>query len=272
VNVADIVRAPAPFLDKRITVTGVLTYVGPYNRWSLCPTADERAHLGRPVTIENPACIDLRVREPYERQLDKYRHALVTITGLYWHPCFAEVRDRQPAIVKDWYGCTDYALKGLIGVEHLTISGYVQEADAGAPDDRKYYVWPEPLLDDVQSAALDTFVRAFLSAVRARDTDALARLYPLNVRGFARVGLLPGNRLDWSMLSPEMRVTNAEASHRGTGYRIFVTGSQYRLCFCRSANCAGKWPTNYDLSLGNIASPTVCYTVQRGKNGWALDE
>lgn len=276
VKVADIVRNPAAYLDQRLTVSGVIGSIAvDYDGAALCPTPEDRATLPA-ATAERPICIEMRLHEDQRKEirikLEKYRQAIVEITGLYWHRCLADLRAREPEVVRE--DCKDRGLNGYIGVESIAIRGYNADRNLTGlypqtEGERDQLTELSPQSEE--GLAIDKFVQAFLTAVRAKDADALALLAPKELRGFARIGFtVPETRLYWYVLSPEMAVRNESARRAGTGYRVYGGSRRATVCFCRRSNCAGAWPRSGNEFYTNLGSPTVCHFIERRQGTWWL--
>jgi hypothetical protein len=275
VRVSDILRQPTAHMDKRLVVSGVIGAVDiGYGGGTLCPFPAERAQLPA-ATAEHPICIDLRLRADLRKEMEikreKYRRAIVEITGLYWHRCRADVREHEPEVVRE--ECKDSGLNGYLGVESIVIRGYSSDGNITGlypeAQDSRHELTELPQSEE--RAGIDKFVQTFLTAVRAKDARALALLVPKQTRGFARIGFtVPTTRLYWYVLSPEMAVTNESAGRVGSGYRVYGDSSSASLCFCRRGDCSGQWPRSRDDMYINLASPTVCHFLQRRKGAWWL--
>jgi hypothetical protein len=274
VNVVDIVRDPRAYIDQRLAVSGIMGH-GTNGYWAICPLPEDRAQLA-PATPQRPICIDLRLRDrdAFETRSEKYRGAIVTITGPYWNRCLAEIKEHEPEVVRE--ECKDWGLNGYLGAETIAIRGYSDPTQLINGVYGESPMQPDPMTEiappSEAAAEIDAFVQTFLAAVRARDTNALALLYPKEVRGFARVGFgAPATRLYWLVLSPEMAVAGAGASRQGTGYRVYGGDRQALVCFCRRNSCTGAWPRSTgDAYATNVATPTVCHNIERIRGTWWL--
>jgi hypothetical protein len=271
-RVGDILRQPSAFVDRQLAVVGIMGH-GSNGYWAICPFPEDRAQSG-PVTPEHPICIQLRRHDgdDLETHEEKYRGAIAMITGPYWNRCLPDIREHEPEVVRE--ECKDWGVTGFLGVEAIAIRGYSDPTQLINGQFGESWAARDPVLEispqSEAAAGIDAFVQKFLPAVRARDANALALLYPEELRGFARVGFgVPTTRLYWYVLSPEMAVTSENARHRGTGYRVYGGEREAHVCFCRRSDCTRQWPrTTDDVYAINIASPTVCHSLQRIRGTW----
>jgi hypothetical protein len=268
-SIATIVASPLTHIGKTVTVSGVMV-----PGWKVCagPLGESNGRQN-----EHGASVCIGVADYEQRflaQAEKYDGARVTITGVYWHRCLPTVRDAEPEVIREY--CDEVGKNGWLGPIRVRIGGYTELQVPPLPRIAAGEATAD-VTNDPWSHGVDELALQFLAATRKRSVDAIAALMPLKSRGRFRVTLRHNETRDhWLFLSDEMTKFDDGAARKGSGYRHYQPTGDWgwtELCFCRSGDCNGQWPSTREgfERPQNLATPFVCHRTERVDGRWYLD-
>jgi hypothetical protein len=196
----------------------------------------------------------------------------VTVQGLYWNGCIAEVREALPTYLREDCDGTWSNANGFLGLQKVEIKGYA--APASFWDDTNIF----DVTNDELQPGISNLAGGLVDVIREKDADALSMLFSEEARGWARVRLKqPQSMAFWRYFDENINKFGANAKVPGSGFRHFATSPNEPtwgvLCFCRKAECGPDWkPTHWrNDEINPMKSSMVCYGTRNWDGKWFLD-
>jgi hypothetical protein len=267
-TVVEIGRNPARYLDRCVTVSGAFAGIRMYSgRDGLYLTqrfgADGNhigANLAHRIGIDNQDMRDLRMRYPQstivtgrvdscERRYQRIRAAGgIPFLGGYCH------YESGPTIVVDAYEISGQRFERMTGEAARGRFGNL----VAMPAD-----WPT-------RAAVEAIAAEFLAALRGRDRAALTALHDIRDSANEHDRAMLYDLLDsqYSVFAqaraaaPAQTAIFVSAAADGTPFGRDSADPAAIVCFCRTSDCADRWPLTFNDANNAPGRPYACTKVE----------
>ncbi len=270
-TVVQIARQPERFLDRCVTVTGAFAgitlysgregmyLVGRYGRDGNRVAANQVHRIG----IDNQQMRNLRMRYPQETTVtgrvdscERRSQRIIAAGGIPFLGGYCHYHD-GPSIVVSAYSITERQYDRLMGEDARQRFGNLapMSVDGGSRD------------------VIEAAAAAFHQALRARDRARLMQMHDIRTENPQERTLL------YSLLESQYSVFRQVRERDSVQTAFFVTADENgapfdeqrplaaaTICYCRTNDCAGRWPIALNDANNEENRPYACtqFQVQQG--------